>query len=441
MLLEIPEEKWKHAHRLLQCLALSSRPLRVEELGEVLSIQFDSTTMPKLITGWRPENTEDTVLSACSSLIAIVKVEDFLVVQFSHFSVKEFLISDRLATAQTKNLSRYHIALEPAHRILAQACLSTLLELDEHTDKQKLKNYPLAFYAAEHWPEHARFGDVSLSVQDMMRQLFDPGKPHFSTWIWIYDVDDPLPSRSIKSLAEHRPQPLGTSLSYSARYGLYVLTEQLLSVHPNDVDLWTLGAPGPLWQAIRGGYLDVARLLLEHGADVNHTSTSGWTTLHVATLHSDNHAIQLLLEHGADVNGCNEKEGSPLQLASGFGDINSMQLLLRHGANVNYYDSETGSSPLIEAVQSGSIEAVRLLIQHKPDLDHEDNQGWTALLWASPYDTEIAQALLEYDAEAHGRNISESMRMLYELSKLRCRPQDLSRRLAVFSLERSRRRM
>src|SRR5712672_3980403 len=150
-LLEIPEEKWKHAHRLLQCLAVSSRPLLVEELAEILSTQFDCGTTLRLIRGWHPENTEDAVLSACSSLIAVVDVEGSPVVQFSHFSVKEFLMSNRLATAQMGNLSRYHIDLEPAHEILAKACLSTLLKLDEHINKEGLKDYPMVFYAAEYW--------------------------------------------------------------------------------------------------------------------------------------------------------------------------------------------------------------------------------------------------------------------------------------------------
>jgi hypothetical protein len=173
-LLEIPEEKWKHAHRLLQCLVVSFRPLRIEELAEVLAIRIGST--PNLIEGWRSEDREDAVLSACSSLIGIVEVDGSPVVQFSHFSVKEFLTSDRLSLAQSR-ISRYFIPLEPAHEILPQACLVTLLQLDEHIVKNGLKNYPLVFCAAQYWFEHTRFGDVSLSVYDNMGQLFDSGKP------------------------------------------------------------------------------------------------------------------------------------------------------------------------------------------------------------------------------------------------------------------------
>jgi len=41
ILMEIPEEKWKHAHRLFQCLIVCFRPLRVEELADVLAVRFD----------------------------------------------------------------------------------------------------------------------------------------------------------------------------------------------------------------------------------------------------------------------------------------------------------------------------------------------------------------------------------------------------------------
>jgi hypothetical protein len=50
--------------------------------------------------------------------------------QFSHFSVKEYLTSERLAQAE-EHLSYYHILPEPAHTVLARASLSVLLQLDD----------------------------------------------------------------------------------------------------------------------------------------------------------------------------------------------------------------------------------------------------------------------------------------------------------------------
>jgi hypothetical protein len=148
----IPQEKWRHAHRLFQCLIAAIRPLHVEGLGEIFTIEFDSKADHKLVEDWRPLDAEDAILSACSSLISVVDVEDSKVVQISHFLVKEFLISDRLASSNVRMLSQYCVRLEPAHGILARAS-TMLLQLDKihkNTNEEPLGTFPLAFYSAWH---------------------------------------------------------------------------------------------------------------------------------------------------------------------------------------------------------------------------------------------------------------------------------------------------
>jgi hypothetical protein len=86
----IPKEKRQYAHRLFQCLVAAIRPLRVQELAEIFAIEFDSEAGPHLSEGWRPENPEEAVLSACSTLITIVDDWDSTyrysrIVQFSQF--------------------------------------------------------------------------------------------------------------------------------------------------------------------------------------------------------------------------------------------------------------------------------------------------------------------------------------------------------------------
>jgi hypothetical protein len=134
----------------------------MEELAEVLAIDFDDEGgVPKLNPRWRWEDQEQALLSSCSSLIAIVKVGESRVVQFSHSSVKEYLTSPRLAT-RSEDVSRYHILLEPAHTILAQACVSVLLQLDDRVVEDGIySRSPLAPYAARHWVSHAQLGHVS----------------------------------------------------------------------------------------------------------------------------------------------------------------------------------------------------------------------------------------------------------------------------------------
>ena len=69
-LLGIDEEKREYAQRLFQCLTVSIRPLRVEELAEIFAVRFDKAKHPRFNAAWRLENAEEAVISACSSLIA-----------------------------------------------------------------------------------------------------------------------------------------------------------------------------------------------------------------------------------------------------------------------------------------------------------------------------------------------------------------------------------
>jgi tetratricopeptide (TPR) repeat protein len=185
----IHENNRKHACRLLHCLAVAVRPLRVEELAEVLTFHFDGgqAGIPKFHRDRRLSDPEDAVLSVCSSLVAIVEIRGSRVVQFSHLSVKEYLTSDHLGSS-TRGISPYHILPGPAHTVLAQVCLGLLLHLDDHNHDESVRTSPLAEYAARHWIAHAQFEDVALSVMDGIKSLFDPDKPHFAVWIGLFDI-------------------------------------------------------------------------------------------------------------------------------------------------------------------------------------------------------------------------------------------------------------
>jgi hypothetical protein len=64
------------ARRVLQCLVVATRPLRVVELADVLAVDFDTSDaegIPRLKPDWRWEEQELALLSACSSLFAIVQ--------------------------------------------------------------------------------------------------------------------------------------------------------------------------------------------------------------------------------------------------------------------------------------------------------------------------------------------------------------------------------
>ncbi len=154
VLREINKANREHARRLLQCLTVAVRPLRVEELAEVLAIDFNARAhggIPQLNANWRWTDQHQAVLSTCSSLIAIVDDDGgSQVVQFSHFSVKEYLTSDRLGISSV-DISRYRILLEPAHTIIAQTFFGVLLRLDDHDGRENAKEIPLVEYATQYF--------------------------------------------------------------------------------------------------------------------------------------------------------------------------------------------------------------------------------------------------------------------------------------------------
>ena len=187
-LLGIVKENRNYARRLFQCLSVSARPLRIQELAEIFPIQFDATSGPSYDKDRRSFDAEEPALSSCSSLITITGGEGDQVLQFSHYSVKEYLTSDRLAAADGR-LSFYHVDLESAHTLLAYACLTVLLRLDDKIDRSGIGRFPLAPYAARHWVNHAKSGIIASHVEEVMDQLFDRTKPHFAAWVWLFDID------------------------------------------------------------------------------------------------------------------------------------------------------------------------------------------------------------------------------------------------------------
>ena len=222
-MMEIKRANQVHAYRMLQCLTVAVRPLSVAELAELLAFDFDVAKdgIPKLNSDWRWEDHEEAVLSTCSSLITVVPGDESPVVQFSHFSVKEFLMSDRLAMSPG-DISQYYISLSNAHTMLARACLSVLLRDPDVTDRSD----PLARYAAEHWVAHAQVDGVASRVRDGMERLFDPDKPYFEAWVRLHDADQEYPQG--KQGQERGAKPL----YYAALCGFHELVEHLILKYP-----------------------------------------------------------------------------------------------------------------------------------------------------------------------------------------------------------------
>jgi hypothetical protein len=373
----------------MQCLVAAVRPLEVKELAEVLAFNFDTEGIPKLNSNWRWEDEEGAVMLACSSLVTIVNDKDSRIVQFSHFSVKEFLTADRLAEP-IRDVSRYHIELEAAHTILAQACIGVLLRLDDHVDRDSIKDFPLARYAAAYWDRHAKFGSVSARMKDGMECLFDEDKPHFATWLWIYNNTSTM-----------RPEkPESVPLFHAARLGCRELATHLIAEHPEQaehVNSWDDIRRNAMHVAAEGGYTDIVSLLLEHDVDVDSRDGIGMTSLHWASYGGTLSAGQCLLDHGADINARDEHDWTPLFDAACRGHVEFAQMLLERGAVIDARD-DSGRTSLHWAVDWGKIQVARLLLKHGADVNARDESGKTPSQWTMRQD--VLELLSEYVVES-----------------------------------------
>jgi hypothetical protein len=383
---------------MLQCLVVAARPLRVEELAEVLAFDFNVGGTPKLNPGWRWKDQEEAVMSACSSLVTIVKDGYSRVVQFSHFSVKEFLTADRLGE-RMRDVSCYHIRLEAAHTILAQACLGVLLRLDDRVDRDSIKCFPLARYAAQYWVTHARVGNVSSRIKEGMECLFDADKPHFATWLWIYNGDRLSWERSM--LTMHPEEPKAVPLYYAAMLGLRNLAEHLISEHPEHVNARGGEEMTPMHVAASAGHSDILSLLIGHGADMEARGrTNGRTPLNRVARGGRLEVGQYLLDRGADIDARDDALWTPLMHAALFtfkGHVEFVRMLLERGAVINAQNI-AGGTALHFAANYGTTQVVRLLLEHGADVNARDKEGKTASQLTTQQ--EIVELLSRYGAKS-----------------------------------------
>jgi len=407
---EIGKQNWEYAHRLFQCVAAASRPLRVKELAEFLAFDFNTDSTPTLQEDWREEDPAHAVRSTCSSLLAIVDVGGSSVIQFAHFSVKEYLTSDRLAESK-ETISRFHVSMTQAHTIVAQACLGVLLHMDESITEDDLERFPLARYAAEHWVGHARFQDVSPKIQDGMKRLFDPNNHHLSVWVWIHDPD----TQRGHSRSKCPSQAKATPLHYAAACGLHDIAQFLIVERSQNVNTRNpRKGETPLGIASRNGHSEVARVLLEHGADKETRDNGYESPLIWASQRGHLEVVQVLLEHRTDVNPSDENGSiTALHFASWRGKVEIVRVLLANGADANAkkWDNQT---PLYDARNDG---VARVLLEYGADPNARDSRNRTPLHCAMEWrSAESARVLLGNGVDANARD-SENRTPLHVASE------------------------
>jgi ankyrin repeat protein len=139
--------------------------------------------------------------------------------------------------------------------------------------------------------------------------------------------------------------------------------------------------------------------LLKQNVDVNEPQGDGSTALHWAAYRDDLEMATLLVRAGADVEAKTRlADITPLFMASKNGNAAMIELLLTADAKSA---TTTGTTPLMLAAGSGSVDAVKVLLDNGADVDGKDiNQGQTALMFAAALGrAEVIKVLAAHGAD------------------------------------------
>lgn len=156
----------------------------------------------------------------------------------------------------------------------------------------------------------------------------------------------------------------------------------------------------PLTTACANGNMEIVKLLLDKGADVNLEEKKGWNPIVYAVVNQRVDVVKLLLESGANTHGKN----MGLQKGAGYNsNVALLKALIENGADVNaIVDNYT---PLMEAAHRGCVDVVKLLVSSGADVNLKNAFGYTALMVAAGSgNREIVKVILDSGADIDIKN-------------------------------------
>ena len=195
--------------------------------------------------------------------------------------------------------------------------------------------------------------------------------------------------KQVESIIEKRKDALDsvdsnkwTPLHYASTGKDIRILDYLLSKVPDvNIKSGTTGDTPLLLAAKFTKHGEFVQHLLMHKADYSIADSDGFTPLHAAAMKGNNEAIKVLLSAGADAN-LNGDCGTPLHQAAFGGNVETIKLFIELKCDVNTKDGQ-GKVPLQCAAERGCLGAVQILLENGAKVGATDNDGRTALHFAS----------------------------------------------------------
>jgi ankyrin repeat protein len=311
-----------------------------------------------------------------------------------HSSIVKFL--------ESASSKWYHFVPEREHGKLADACLAYLSRYSGSPRKagneKDLDTFPFLKYASQNWYLHSRQRGKD---DEFSRELsFLRSSSELRHWLQIHDPARPS-LQPFEDLTTQSAEP-DTGFIYACCCGLTEVARRFLATG-TDVNEKGNYMGSAMQAASPKGHVEVVKLLLSYGADVNLRAGSRSSPIVGAPLE----VTKLLLDFGANVDAGGEPYDSAIFSACMFGKAEVVKLLMEHGVNLNVVDDDSGS--LIQTASAhGHIEVVKLLLAHGADANANEGMSRTPLEIAiDKKDRQLAELLIRAGAKADKDDLAQ----------------------------------
>lgn len=358
LLLRIPEGNREIAHRALQWLAYAKRPLLLKEVAAAVVVETGVSALSPEHSFFEPQD----ILNVCSSLVSYS--DHIGLLGLAHYSVQEYLVSRRIREGRA---AFYQILEVPAHILLAETCLTYLLSFNESGpgDGQK---YHLLPYAADNWYKHLCAVPPTTDSESLTTQaceLLDHRVTQaFRHWVKVHRADEhgAGDQQQLRMFTFWTPP-----LAYACHWGMLEVVRLLLEKGADVNRKDPIYKRTALMVAAAAGHSKIVHLLLQNGANIDLTTANGDTALCEAIKSGQRPMVQFLLKNTkanskTSLDFLNSSGCTLLQGAAMDGDLAFMKVLLDNGADVNARSRSTKRCALHYAAIARQPAAIQLIL-------------------------------------------------------------------------------
>ncbi|OOQ81921.1 hypothetical protein PEBR_41189 [Penicillium brasilianum] len=316
-----------------------------------------------------------------------------------HLEVAQFLIENGVDVNATDviGMSSLSWAMQQGHELVVQLLLNSGANIHTRDIKGKTPLFWVANPSLANWLIER---GANVNAED------DEGNTPLLMVTWRSFVMLEKSSRNKRAKASSAIGRFKTETPMDSCAGLESVAKVFIE-HGAQVDIQNGLGDTPLMLSLTSGNTTLAKLLIDHGADVNAKTRVGKTPLLKAAMRLDKEIVRMLIERGADINA---RSGdligdTPLSKAAERADGEAIvRLLMEYGAQVDI-GSNFGETPLMLSLVSGNTTLAKLFIEHGADVNARAFGARTPLLAAvEGIAEEIVRLLIERGADVNARD-------------------------------------